>query len=99
MAENDDRVPDRLLENDDRCRSHSDGHERVQSHRQRQTQRLTEELRALPLRVTREIRNIECDRSPVRDDTGQRRYEEGEEFGSRMEFRWYGEHPVEASCH
>ena len=58
---------------DRRRRCHRDADERIERHRQRQAERLADDLIALRARVTREVRDVERERRPEADHAGQRR--------------------------
>ena len=71
-----DRIPDRLAEDHDRRARHRHAEKRKRRHRRRQAERLAERLRALALRVAREVGNVQAERRPVADVRGQRRGEQ-----------------------
>src|ERR1700687_1734211 len=71
-----DRIPNRLAEYHDRRARHRHTDEREGSHRRRQTECLTRDLRALASGVPREIRDVETERGPVSDVRRERRRKE-----------------------
>ena len=70
-----DRIPDRSSVDDGRRRSDRDADERIERHRQRQAERLADDLVALRFGVAREIGNVQRERRPEADHAGQRREE------------------------
>ncbi len=73
MREHVDRIPDGLAIDDRGRRGDRDADEGIERHRERQPERLTDDLVALTVRVAREIGNVERKRGPESDHAGERR--------------------------
>src|SRR5204862_6993866 len=77
-----DGIPDGLPINDGCRRSNCHADERVQGQGQRQTQGLAENLIALRNRIARKVGNIERERGPESDHTGQGGKEKSKELAA-----------------
>ena len=93
------RVPDGLMKDYCRRRSHGHADERVKRHGERQADGLAEDLVSLGVRVAGEIRDVQGKRRPKTDHAGQRRKEENPELPAlrlaRIEGRRLGQNRPE----
>src|SRR5205807_449862 len=92
-----DGIPERLTKNDHGGRCDGDADERVESHSGGKPESLADDLIALAVGVTGEIRNVQRDGGPETDDAGERRDKEAEEFAEGLKFRGRGEHGAETA--